>query len=402
MPDSPSANNGFGSVGLLNIRSEEFFIHECRLIANTPLILSNNPSLSATGINYTAVSPFQTLTPGAGSMGVVSINGTSLQGLERRQPAMVLIGTNSVNFQGYLGRIVANTGNNETAIQCISFTTNLKVHATVESYSRLLQARDTGFGSSEIDIVTANATAPNTELIDVTGSIVAGLKARVSLPLPTERSNRYVLYHAPIGGGNQPAGGTISNSEITCFDITSNQFITTGNMLKRATNVVFNTSKPFEKRGGRIHQLFNNNTSAGTNNAVATVTALQFLQANQQAINNTNGGYYRVWLDGVVRAGSYYSGAAATLSFQAQVLVNQRLNGAFDAPSITIITLDKNVTNPSYLDISGVVVAITFANGVGTVTVTPRVLGTANNEPVIYDGQAELQSDFLVNDPIPL
>ncbi|GAB3547737.1 hypothetical protein GCM10027577_23020 [Spirosoma fluminis] len=315
---------------------------------------------------------------------------------------MVLIGTNSVNFQGYLGRIVANTGNNETAIQCISFTTNLKIHATVESYSRLLQARDTGFGSSEIDIVTANATAPTTELIDVTGSIVAGLKARVSLPLPAERSNRYVLYHAPIGGGNQPAGGTISNSEITCFDIASNQFITTGNMLKRATNVVFNTSRPFEKRSGRIRQLVNNNTSAGSNNAVTTVTALQFLQANQQAINNTNGGYYRVWLDGVVRAGSYYSGAAATLSFQAQILVNQRLNGAFDAPSITIITLDKNVTNPSYLDISGVVVTITFANGAGTVTVTPRVLGTANNEPVIYDGEAELQSDFLVNDPIPL
>ena len=73
-----------------------------------------------------------------------------------------------------------------------------------------------------------------------------------------------------------------------------------------------------------------------------------------------------------------------------------------DLPAITVIILDKSVTSPSYLDIIGVVVNITFSNRIGTVTVTPRVMGSGNGEPVNYDGTAELQSDFLVNYAIPL
>src|SRR5205823_4883061 len=76
MRDTPAANGGFGSIGLLNIRSEEFFVHECLIRANTSVILSNTRNLSETGTNFTASSSFQTLPTDVGSMGVVSITGT--------------------------------------------------------------------------------------------------------------------------------------------------------------------------------------------------------------------------------------------------------------------------------------------------------------------------------------
>lgn len=402
MEDYPTANGGFGTIGILNVRAEEFYVHECFVRANTPIVMSNAVSLGATGVNFTASSRYQTLTTGIGSMGVTDINGTSLQAYEKRQPALVLNGTNSFSFQGYLGRGSATTGSNETAILCSQYTTNLRVHATVESFSRMVRVLNTGFEGIQLNLVTANSTAPTTDLIDLTGCFVKGLKLSISIPNASERVNRYVLYYAPDGGGNQPAGGFIKNSEITCYDIPSNQYIISANLLRKAVNVLFQTDRPFEKKNGRIRQLYNNVVAAGTVGTVTAATVLQFRQSNQLPFNNTNGGYYRIWLDGVIRSGNQNSGALCTLGFEAQIIVNQIYNGTFDVPSITVITLDKSVSNPTYLDIAGVVVNITFANGLGTVTVLPRVMGTGTAEPVSYDGFAEIQSDFLVNDPVPI
>lgn len=402
MEDFPTANAGFGTIGILNVRAEEFYIHECFVRANTPVVMSNAVALGATGVNFTASSRYQTLTAGIGSMGVTSINGTSLQAYEKRQPALVLNGTNSLNFQGYIGRGSATTGTNETAILCSQYTTNLNINATVESFSRLIRVLSTGFEGIQLNMVVANSTAPTTDLIDLTGCFIKGLKASISIPNVAERNNRYIVYNAPNGGGSQPAGGYIKNSEIACYDIPNNEYIISANLLRKAVNISLQTDRPFEKRNGRIRQLYNNVVSAGTVGAVTAATVLQFRQSNQLPFNNTNGGYYRIWLDGVIRSGNQNSGALCTLCFQAQIVVNQIYNGTFDMPSITIITLDKSVSNPTYLDIAGVLVDITFANGLGTVTVLPRVMGTGTAEPVSYDGFAEIQSDFLVNDPVPV
>lgn len=165
----------------------------------------------------------------------------------------------------------------------------------------------------------------------------------------------------------------------------------------------YNFSLGSTYKGGRIRQLSNTIVSAGTVGSVTTATIFQFREANYQLpINNLNGGYYRIWIDGIMRSGGYGSGASCTLCFQAQIVINQIYNGNFDLPSITVINLDKSVTNPAYLDIVGVTVDISFANGVGTVTATPRVIGSGTGEPVVYDGHAEIQGDFLINDPVPL
>lgn len=402
MADTPTANGTFGSIGVLNVRSEEFFMHECLVRANTPLIMSYTAVLNSTGVNYTVASPFQTLAVGDGSMGVTSINGTSLQTLEKRRPAMVLLGTNSLNFQGYLGRLSANTGTNESAILCVGYTTNLKIHATVESFSQILKVLSAGFEGNELDIVSANASAPTTNLIDFTGCTVKGLKLKVSLPVIAERSNRILLFYQSDSNPNQQTPGFLKNSEITCYDMAGNQFIISPNLLKKCENVVFNTERPFEKRAGRIRLLGNINASAGNNGSITPASVLQFRQADVAASTNSRGGYYRVWLDGVIRAGSYGSGGSAVMSFQAQVIINQNFSGTFDTPASTTITIGKSVSSPAYLDISGVSVGISFANGIGTVTATPRVSGQGQGEIVYYDGTVEIQSDYLVNDPIPL
>lgn len=400
MTDLPSANGGFGSIGLLNVRSEEFFMHECVSRANAPVVLSYTSAIVIAGVNYTVSSAFRTLAAGSGSMGVVSVTGTSVQSLEKRQPALVLLGTNSVNFQGYISRITATTGTNETAVLCSVSTTNLKIHATVESFSRVLQVRDSGFENCELDIVAANATAPSIELFDVTNAVVAGLKLRVAQPNASER-NRTVLYHAPSGGGTQQAAGSVINSEIACFAVPGNPFIISANLLKRSTNVQFNTPQPFEKTKGRIRSLTNGTIFLGVLGSLSTITIFQFREARQSTTTN-NSGFYRLWIDGVIRAGGYGSGKAATLCFQAQIVVNQRYDGVLDPLSITVITLDQSVTDPTYLSINGIILDLTFNSNIGTVTINPRVSGSGTGEPVYYEGYTELQSDFFINDPVPL
>ncbi|WP_332368196.1 hypothetical protein [Spirosoma telluris] len=236
---------------------------------------------------------------------------------------MVLVNTNNINFHGYLGRAANNTGTNETAILCSGYTTSLKVHATIESFSRILQIRDSGFENCDIDAVVANSTAPTTELIDITNSLVTGLRARVALPNPADRPNRFVLYHAPAGA-NQRVAGSAFNSEITCYYAAGNQFMITPNLLRTCVNIGLHSANPFEKRGGRIRLLTNSTISAGLVQSITPVVAFQFQQAVQTPVSNTNAGYYRVWLEGTFRAGGYGSGALAVLYFQAQLVVNQR------------------------------------------------------------------------------
>jgi len=402
MEDFAVANNGFGSIGILNVRAEEFYVHECFIRANTPVIMSNKVSLVDTGVNFTVTSRFQTLSQGQGSMGVTSMIGCSLQSYEKRQPAIVLNGTNSFHFQGYLGRGSSAAGTNETAILCSQYTTNLRVHGTIEFYSRILKVLETRIENTKLDIVIANSSTPTTELIDVTRCFVRGLEANISIPNAFERPNRYVLFHADEGGGYQQAGGDIRNSQIACYEVATNQYIVTANLLKKAVNCVFNTDKPFEKKGGKLRQLTNVVVPAGTRASITPATIFQFRESNQLPFNNTNGGYYRIWIDGVIRAGNYNSGFTATMNFQAQIVVNQLYNGVFDVPAVTVVTLGKSVSLPSYLDISGVNIALTFSNGVGTVTATPRVSGSGSAETVNYDGFCEIQSDFRANDPVPL
>ena len=287
MEDFATANNGLGTIGILNVAAEEFYVDQCLIRANAPIVMSYATLITGINATYTASSPYQALI--SGSMGVTSILATSLQNYEKRQPALILNGTNSLNFQGYISRLSDTSGNNETAIFCNQYTTNLSINATIESFSRVLSAVNGGFEGNELKIVSANVASPTTELVSLTGCTVKDLKIRITLPVPSERNNRYVIYHAPSSDPNQPAAGSIINSEITCFDIISNQYIISPNLLKKTTNVVFKTSRPFELSGGRIKQLSYNNVSTGSAGSIMAANAFSFLQADNTTSPNGRG-----------------------------------------------------------------------------------------------------------------
>ena len=410
--DLPAANNGFGTIGILNVRSEEFFIHECIIKANTCIIMSSQIILNETGVTFTVSSSYQSLLTGTGSMGVTSIIATSLIGFEKRRQALILFNTNSFTFQGYIGREIASAspGSNEVAIQCVRYNTNININSTIESYSGILTSTLAGFDGNTLNIVHANSVVPTYPLIDLTGCSVKGLNARITLPNLSERS-RFFIYHAPIANGTQLATGFMQNCELTCFDIDENKYMISSNLLKRSENVVLNSNQPFEKKGGKIKQLFSNQVSLGVSNSVTSSVIVRFREANQPtevALNNTNAGFYRIWIDGVVKGGSYGSGVQFVMTFQAQLVVSQDYTGSstsYAPTSTTVIILDKSVTNPSQLDIASLSVDLTFSAGVGTVTLTPRILGQlsiSGVEPISYNGYVELLSDFLVNEAIIL
>ena len=254
-----------------------------------------------------------------------------------------------------------------------------------------------GFEGNEIKVTLANDTAPSTELMDVTDCGVKGLTFQVSLPNASDR-NRYIVYHA--GSSTQQINGYISNSTITCTDITDNRLIITPNLLRRTENVQFITDQPFEKQGGRIRQLFTNFLGLGQTPSGSTTTILRLSLASATTINNTNGGSYRIWIDGTVTAGSYGTFASATMAFQAQLLVSQGYNGQFSPTSATVVILDRTTTNAVYVDIVGLSIDLTFSNGIGSVVLTPRTIGSGTGYPITYNGQAELQADFMVNDSV--
>ena len=245
----------------------------------------------------------------------------------------------------------------------------------------------------------ANSTSPSTELIDVTDCGVKNLDLRVSLPNPSER-DRLLMYHSLVGGGTQQANGFLTNSYVTCTDISDNRKVISQNLLKRSENVIFNTDQPFEKRAGRIKQLYTAFISAGQTPSGVSTAILRFSLASATTINNTNGGSYRVWVDGVIQAGSYGTQAIATIAFQAQLLVTQSYNGQFSPASATVIVLDRTTTNAAYIDIVGISADVTFANNIGSVVITSRTIGTSNGDPITYKGQAELQTDFIANDSV--
>ncbi|GAB4017639.1 hypothetical protein GCM10028773_14710 [Spirosoma koreense] len=405
MSDDPTANGGFGSIGLLNIRSEEFFIDQCVVQANTPLVFSYDKHLafssttSTPSVDFTASSLFQALSPGTGSMGDISIKATSLKGIDRYGSAMVLKGTNSVNFQGYIGRVKVDAGTFETAILCANSTTHLKVHATVESYSRLLSARDGGFDNGDVTAIMSIAKVPSSELVDLTNTPTAGLKLNINLPIAGDRS-RTILYHDPVGEGTQPATGSIINSEINCSSISDNQYVISPNLLKKSNNCVFNTPKPFAKKEGWIKQLNEQKVFIGqVNHADSVATIYQFLEARRSGATTSNAGFYRFKVDGVINAGSVNSGKGATRPFTGEIVVNQTQDGS-GTPVVTMLLGNQSTSDISYLNITNISLKLSFSGGVGTVKVVAIVSGSGTNEEINFHGTTAVQPFFYAKDPI--
>ena len=185
-----------------------------------------------------------------------------------------------------------------------------------------------------------------------------------------------------------------------CSELTNNQYVATGNLLKSSENITFNTSQPFAKIGGLVRQYFSQTVSCGTAGNIKSAAAIRFKRCDRVTTTKGNGGFYSINLEGVIRAGSYGSGGSCTQRFTAAITVSQSQNGNQDARTYSVSLLGKSQLTPTYLDITNVAVSVQFTDGIGSVYIKPSLSGTAVNEPVTYQGTASVMTDFVVNDTV--
>lgn len=411
--DMPSVNGGLGTIGLVCVASEEFAVQNCSIKANLPVLLSNKRNLADMGYaDVTLTSPYATVRSVQASQGVNSFTGQmTLLGVNRRQPAMILNGVNEVHFHGYIGRenvTASAAGNNiEYAILTCQSTYEISISGTIESYPTIIRSASPLEGC-ELKVSNANLTDASKPLIDVTNAgMVSDLRAYIKIPNaanPDERSSRFLLYHDPISGGDEPSTTIIRNSVVSCPHIINNLFAVSQPLLKRSDNLQVLTAQPFVKQGNVVRSLFTNKVSLGTHKAVndATGVAFRFRQCDRTTTALNNGGYYRAVYRGILWAGTSGSGGNAVATFTATFLMAQATNSGLGNVDSTIFIEDGSTTAGAYINVTDINVTMTFDGTFGYITVTPTTTGNGVGEPISVSGTLELATDFYVNEAIPL
>lgn len=399
-------NGNLGSVGVINCRAEEFTMNKVVIRANLATVFTNTHQLlPATGYNYTVSSQYASVMDNAtGSMGVIKITGVSFQNIEKTGPAMLLNGTNGVDFQGLLSRAAITPGRPqdtyETAVRCTQTTISLRLHGTCESFGQLLNIQN-DFQNADINVACANQTDPTRPIIQLDPQFgkIKGGSFRIAIPNVGERDGRYLVYAAPVTGGNEPAQASINDAEITCHDIFNNAFLCTPNLLKNCDNVRFNGTLPVWIESGIIRQVASRPVSAGSVGSLAAVAVSTFTVADRTTKTSQNAGSYTVRLNGTVTAGGYGAGCRAVARYTVNATYVQRFDGAANNSWVITATLvDKTSYAPACLSIDGLTATIDQSNpNAVRIKLLPTVSGSGTGEPVKLDFRTELQSDFYVN-----
>lgn len=404
-------NGGLGAVGMMDIRSEEIHISNVLIRANTPMVFSNKQNLSDTGYNHTVTSPYATVITGQGSMGVVELSGVKLQCIRGRTPALVLNGTNSVNMAGgYMARFTYQVADAyETAVLLGNQATyGLRLHATIETFATILRATNlTENVEINVTISYQKPSAPTAEVFTLTGAEVNNCEFRVSFGNPGDFNNgRIFLYHAPVGGGDSPATGSVTNSVFSCSKWVDNTNFITANLLKRSSNCQFQTGQPFEKRNLTVADRKTYRKPIGTittGNPDIVATLLRFTKADKTTATAGNGGVYHITVRGTIILGLIYqTGGNCVVDFESRILVSQNQNGNRNPTQTTTVVYNKVLTLQTYLDVVDIIADVDFSGTYAQVRLTVKNSGTGIGEEVSFAGQVEVMSDFLVNQSIIL
>ncbi|GAB3568936.1 hypothetical protein GCM10027578_22420 [Spirosoma luteolum] len=406
--DSTTVNNGLGTIGVLNCRSEEFGIADTTIKANLPILCSNRYDVPVSSGTYTITSPTATVaTFAGGSMGATNCTGQmSLLSIQKRQPAIMLVNANSFKFFGYMGRAVASAGTEESAVKLVGQCDNVHIMGTIESYSRIVKG-GTVSRQLHVNVVTANHATPTTESFDFTGTALKDTHIEVTYTNPPEFNNgRIFLYHAPIDGGDSPATGNIMNSEFHCSEWADNTQFISANLLKQSANCRFYSGQPFAKRGPALVDLKSYPVPLGTvanGNPAIVGSILRFSKGDRVTKANTNGGYYHVVVRGVVRSGLLYqTGGNVVAEISGSAIAGQAYNSTPNvqgtASQLTILT--KTATNAAYIDITGVTLSIDLSGAIGKVNLSVANSGSGVGETLVFSGTVEFTGDFGVNQSV--
>jgi hypothetical protein len=417
MGDDATANGGFGSIGFIGCRCEESIGRATVIQANLPMLLTARPALSdiiqdITGngsASFTVTSQFANVATIVGSMGVLDFRGMSLFSVHKRMPAIVCVGVNSMNFQGYLGRQVvlplADTtkGSNQIAIRtygCFGLDVS---GTTIESFSTPLKTIGQLKGST-IHVETANHQDTSQPILDGTGCRFQDVVFTPVFGRLDEIAGRTMIYHAPVGGGNTAATGSAVNMTVNCTDWVDNRLAISANLLRNFDGLM-NTGQPFTKEGPWIKWRVTYNIPAGTAAAPATAVVGRFGVADAATFNVNNAGLYRIRIDCEVKGGANTSTDQAMASFSIQQSVAQTKLGIRTVGTPIKTTLDGATTNGDYLTITGVNYLLDFdsdgTGGFGRMAITPTVTGTATTEPLFITARIAIYSNFAVKAAIP-
>lgn len=408
LADIPTANNGMGTVGIMNCRAEEFAVTDCVIQANIGCIFSNKNNLADAGFSYTVSSAYAPVATGQGSLGVINFNGqNSITNLGKAQPALILNGTNSVNFHGYLSRAsVTGSGTNEAAILfCGAVTYNATINTTVESFAQLIRAKSPLVNCTINGVVANQINAGGTlpsgttrhPVIDLSGGgQLQGCKVNITFgEAIAERDGRYLLYD----GGPIYAG--LLNSEISCPQWDNNSYVASTIMFSNTDNTIFKLAYPFKVESGISKQLFSSTVSAGVVGTVTTATVARWRNANSANPNFNKAGIYSISVEGTVRVGWAGAGGQAVASFKGTLSIAQNYVGAQNASAGTVILLDQASTAPTYCKVAGVALTVDVSDpNVYKINVTPAVTGNGTGEPITVSAVSEVKSDFAIKGAI--
>ncbi|WP_157626885.1 hypothetical protein [Spirosoma luteum] len=401
MSHLPTANGGLGSIAVVNIRSEEFGVSNVYTSSTVGFLYTSKNNLSDLGVSYSVQSQFTAIATGIGSMGVIDMQNISIQTQTKTQPGLILLGTNSVRFHGYISRNNEKGKGEEYAIWLVNNNDNLNLSGTVESFSSI--ARFGAVNSNlNLNFITAGHTDTSKPIFICTGAVVKDSRLTVSFGNLKELNNgRSFLYHAPVGGGDNPATGYILNSTLSCAEWSDNRLFMSPNLVKSSANFTANSGQPFEKKGPWIHSLVNYPKLLGTDKKGSVIASItHFNQCDKRTKSTENGGYYAVKISGVVDVGGYASGGSGSVLFESSISIQQLGSGQLQVASPSTTIMSKSLASPSYINISSIVPTLSFSNGLGNVNLTVKVTGANAGEPIRFTGQVSILSQFKVNQSI--
>jgi hypothetical protein len=402
LDNNPSFNGGFGTVGILNIRSEEFKITDCLIRANTGIILSSSNIVKTRSSNYTFKSNYANIAfKEQGSMGVVDIAGTSIQNYEKLQHALVLNGTNGVNYSGYLHGCDGNNGSEDSAIGLYQSNLTLNLSGTIEGFSTLMYLGPAAkLYNSQIKYSYANIADISKPVIFMeANSLISHSTIGIVFGNGTaEMGHRFFLYTPPINQGISPTTASISQSNFNLPDWYDNTKVISTALLKQTTGICqFNTGQPFTVDSYWITDNKKYPKSLGTLGNKNPYTILRFLAADKPASTNKNGGIYVIKINGTIRVGDYTSIGTCVINFTSTLTITQDGTGRKSASPATTIINSKSQTLPSYADITNIITDIVFDNTNGNIRITTNTTGTGTGEPITFLGSVSILTDFFVN-----
>ncbi len=412
MHDDKTANSGLGTIAYLNIRSEEGGVTDTTFKANRPAVLSNSATISVIGwktntsslgpVTYTASSAYANVaTHGNGSMGVQDWGGRmSLLGVNCWAPALTLQGVNSFRYHGYMGRPVQNAGTFVTAIDTYGQCDGLQISGTIECYPQILNTHGGKITAMNLRIITANQLNPaGVNGCDLTGSPIFDTELRVVFNNPAERANRILFYHAPIGGGNAVATGSIQNSRLSSPEWPDNTTFISANLLRNSQNVELATGQPLRKMaGGYVEFTGSYPFPLGTVGSVSS-QLIRFTKADNATTTANNAGSYSVYVDGIILIGGTSAGGGSSHTIQASAVIQQFQNSD-KGPLGSWATIVNASGIGGGTSLTGLAIDIDLSGAIGVVKLTPTCGPNGTGELIQFMGSIRFLSALAVNQSI--